>query len=460
MRALRLCVKNGNIIVKWFGTVVLALLVMVSAAAAQEAPPLTVENVDVVMTQDIYGQNVFSAVGMLRNEGDEAYTNITVRVEAYTRDDALIGEGTGVMVNACGAGLLFDFALQPGDSHAFAAPIELFEMGQRVERVEVFPDAAPTDPTPPAAELPAWMAEVASNQEVVALEWTDAPAFRYATGCARDLFTEWTWYDYDPASGESTESEHPRAAEVTDDLRANLSLQDPLIFANSGLRFAPDGTRLVYQDALNAVWTAAPDGRLLRRLYDRLNNRTWQGIQWLPEGRFLAYYYGAFGDPVIYFTADAEGRYISPAPLNLLPSRTVPGVSLDGRRVVITGDFPDRPEGGALGYYLYVLTNNFFERLFEADPPGNNYPAPVPILSEAGDRVTLVYLALDVDGEARFQCFNRDDAALHDLAPLPLKLANDERGWFTLAPDGQTLALYANGANGGLWLIDLPPCEG
>jgi hypothetical protein len=436
------------------------LLFVVGTAAAQDTPSLTVESVDVVMTQDIYGQNVFSAEGVLLNEGDDAYTNITLRVEAYSPDDALIGEGIGVMVNACGAGLLFDFALQPGESHAFAAPIELFEMGQRVERVEVFPDATPTNPAPSEAELPEGITQIAADQEVIALEWTEAPAFRYATGCTRDLFTDWTWYDYDPSTGESAQIEHPRAAEVTEELRTNLDLADPLIFANSALRFAPDGTRLVYQDALNAVWTAAPDGRLLRRLYDRLNNRTWQGIHWLPEGRFLAYYYGAFGDPVIYFTADVEGRYISPPPLQLPPSLTVPGVSLDGRRVVITGDFADRPEGGTMGYYIYVLTNNFFERLFEAEPPGNNYPAPVPILSEAGDRVTLVYLALEVDGEARFQCFNRDDATLHDLAPLPLNLADDERGWFTLAPDGQTLALHANGANGGLWLLDLPPCEG
>lgn len=436
------------------------MLFIVTAAAAQDDLPLTVESVDVVMTQDIYGQNVFSAQGVLLNEGDEAYTNITLRVEAYADDDTLIGEGIGVMVNACGAGLLFDFALQPGESHAFAAPIELLEMGQRVERVEVFPDATPTDPTPSNAELPEGITQIAADTEVIALEWTEAPAFRYATGCTRDLFTEWTWYEYDPEAGESTEIEHPRATDVTDELRTNLSLEDPLIFANSALRFAPEGTRLVYQDALNAVWTAARDGRLLRRLYDRLNNRTWQGIQWLPGDRFLAYYYGAFGDPVIYFTADAEGRYISPPPLQVLPSLTVPGVSLDARRVVITGDFPDRSEGGELGYYLYVLTNGFFERLFEAEPPGNNYPAPVPILSEAGDRVTHVYLAREVDGEARFQCFNRDDAEVHDLAPLPIRLANDERGWFTLAPDGQTLALYANGANGGLWLIDLPPCEG
>ncbi|MFN8451650.1 MAG: hypothetical protein U0521_24435 [Anaerolineae bacterium] len=59
--------------------------------------------------------------------------------------------------------------------------------------------------------------------------------------------------------------------------------------------------------------------------------------------------------------------------------------------------------------------------------------------------------------------FNRDEGQLHDLAPLPLKLADDERAWWWLSPDESQIALAADGVNGGLWLIDLtelPDCTG
>ncbi len=50
---------------------------------------------------------------------------------------------------------------------------------------------------------------------------------------------------------------------------------------------------------------------------------------------------------------------------------------------------------------------------------------------------------------------------MHDLSPLPLQLAPDARSRMALAPDFTTLALAANGVDGGLWLIDLQrfaPC--
>ncbi len=176
-------------------------------------------------------------------------------------------------------------------------------------------------------------------------------------------------------------------------------------------------------------------------MYSGLHNQSLQGVYWLPEERFLAYYYGAIGDPVSYFTADAEARIISPPLAQNPPSLIVPGVSRDGRRVVIAGDFED-----GLGYYLYVVTNGFFEKLFEPnDIPGNNYPAPLLISGGEDDLITRVYAAIPVDGAPRLQCFNRDDGVLHDLAPLPLDLGDGERAWWWLSPDDNTIALAANG---------------
>jgi hypothetical protein len=98
--------------------------------------------------------------------------------------------------------------------------------------------------------------------------------------------------------------------------------------------------------------------------------------------------------------------------------------------------------------------------MFEAEPPGNNWPAPFYEITEAGDR--WIYIARPVEGEARLQCYNANTGMLHDYTALPLNLATDERGWMWLSPDNNTLALAANGVHGGLWLVDLsafPPCD-
>lgn len=432
---------------------VMAALLSSGAAAAQDDGPVTLTASEPTLERGlgIYGQEVLSAVGDLRNEGADAVTEISLLAEVYDADGELIGEGVGVLVNACGAGLLPDFTLQPGSSHAYAAALDLFEQDAEIERVAITASgrAVPALSDMSARELPAGITQV-SDQEVVMVEWQTPRVLRFAAGCVRDLFNEWTWQTYNTRTSTVRAEDHPRTALVNTALAERLRLTDPLIFANSFLRYQPDGDRMVFQNAVNYVYTAAADGTLQRELYRGLHNRTLQGITWLPEGRFLAYYYGAFGDEVIYFTADAEGRHISPNPNQSVPSVIVPGASLDGRRVVIAGTFD-----GVTGYYLDVLTNDFFELLFEAEPPGNNWPAPLPLLNEAGDLVQRVYVAREVDGEARLQCFNRDQGVLHDLAPLPLQLADDERAWWWPSPDLQTLALGANGVHGGLWLIDL-----
>jgi hypothetical protein len=44
---------------------------------------------------------------------------------------------------------------------------------------------------------------------------------------------------------------------------------------------------------------------------------------------------------------------------------------------------------------------------------------------------------------------------LNTLTVLPIQLTTEDRAWTFLSPDGGTIALAANGLNGGLWLIDL-----
>ncbi len=297
-----------------------------------------------------------------------------------------------------------------------------------------------------------------ATDETIDVQWINTHSLRYATGCIDDLFMQWSWYDYNVQLDAKTTIAAPRAANVTDAMRKRLLLTDDAEFAHSMLRYTPDGNRLVYQSGRNDFLTAYIDGTYRRGIYNDLNNRSLQGIYWLGDEKFVAYYYGAYGDPVYYFTADAEARVISPPLAKNPPSITVPGVSADGRRVVVSGDFNDQ----GTGYYLYVATNGFFQKLFDAPPPGNNYPAPIPLADPTSDLITQVYAALMLNHQPRLVCFNRNEGKLHDLAPLPLDLSDVARASWWLSPNGTRIALAANGVSGGLWLIDLsalPPCH-
>jgi hypothetical protein len=436
-----------------------AVTLLLPPAIAQEDAPLAAPFAEIIEGVGVFGEPVQTVSGALTNNDNTAYSNISVTAQVFDASDTLIGEGVGVLVNACGAGLLFDFALQPGESHPFSAPLELFEDDAIIDRIAVGATGDAVPPTTDEAPLPEGITQISSD-EVVAVEWEDETTFRYAVGCERALFTEWEWRRYNLDEGDEVIIEHPNADDVTPELRERLRLTDPAIFANSRLRFAPiAGERLVYQDAINDIFTAAVDGRLQRRLHTLLNNYSLQGYIWLPENRFLAYYYGAYGDPVLYFTADAEGRIISRAPTRAKPSAIVPGVAADGRRAVIAGTFD-----GVTGYFFERLEDNFTELLFEAEVPSNNYPPPVPLLNEEGDRATQIYLVRPIDDVPHLQCLYRPEegeSELVDYGALPLNLAIDERAWSFLSPDERIIALAANGANGGLWLIDrddLPPC--
>jgi hypothetical protein len=129
------------------------------------------------------------------------------------------------------------------------------------------------------------------------------------------------------------------------------------------------------------------------------------------------------------------------------PSLTVPGLTPDGRQVIIAVT----TENGT-GYYLQDAFYENSELLFEGDAPGNNYPAPIYVERESGD---YIYLVRMVDEQPTLQCFERGASTLHDLVQLPLNLITPARAWTWLSPDGYTLALSANGTDGGLWLVDL-----
>lgn len=436
-----------------------ALMPIAGQSATADEPTSGLLPVEVVLSRelDIYDQEVIAARGRISNESDVAYRDVFLTAVALDAESVPVGEGIGFLVDACGAGLLPGFALQPDHSQPFVVPLELYEPDVRIDRVEISAQGTPVEPLPPMGTgLPDGIRQI-SDEEIVEVSWQDDASLLFAAGCGRDLFVNWRWYRYDRAAAETAPVDHPRADAVTDTLRERLRLTDPLIFANSMLRFAPSGQRLVYQDAINQVYTAAFDGTLQRLLYTGLNNRSLQNIYWLNDDRFIAYYFGAFGDPVLYFTADAEGRYISP-PLDLnRESVSLPGASLDGRRVILGGTYD-----GVTGYFLNVLTYPYFELMFAGEVPGNNWPAPIPIVDPAEDRVVRIYVARPIDGTATLQCFNRDEGILYDLATLPLALTESDRAQWWLSPDGRTLALAASGVGGGLWLIDLPalpPCE-
>ncbi|MCC6805496.1 MAG: hypothetical protein IT319_21630 [Anaerolineae bacterium] len=438
----------------------LLLVVLFSGLTAQqptEPPPgdLSAEAVEIVSGIGGFGQPVVAAVGQIVNASrEDAYTSLSLSAQAFDADNTLVGEGIGVLVNACGVGVLPDFALQPESAQAFSVPLELHETNATIDRVEISAEGQPTAPTE-AAPLAGGITQI-TDDEAVNVEWIDDNSFRFSTGCETDLFNQWTWYSYNRRIDRATEIAAPHADDANETMRARLELEDDDVFAHSMMRFAPDGDRVVYQNARNDFLTAYITGTFRRGLYIGLHSRTLQGIYWQPDERFIAYYYGAYGDPVYYFVADAEARTISPSITNNPPSVIVPGLSRDGRRVVVAGEFD-----GVTGYYLYVVTNGFFELQFEAEPPGNNYPAPIPLANPETDLIDRIYVALPVDGKPRLQCFNRDEGQLHNLAPLPLNLADDERAWWWISPGNSQIALAADGVNGGLWLIDLtalPDC--
>jgi hypothetical protein len=431
------------------------LLWVAGVTAAQSETQLSIDSAEVITKTDIYGQEVMYLQGILSNQTEEAYTNITLTGEIIAGedstniDDPLIGEGIGYLVNACGAGLLPDFTLQPSEKQTYSIPLELYEPDTEIGHFGVTAtgtaiEAAPEVPPPSMTGVTHVI-----DGEVVAIEWIDETNMRFGTGCRRDIFDKWTWYEYNLNDDEPEAVTHPNAEKITPALRTQLGLTDDLYFNHSMLSFPPDARRMVYQNELNTFYSAEPDGSFKRLMLEDMSRRTLQTITWLKEGVFLASYYGAHGDPVYYFTADVEGRILSERPDNNPPSLITPGATPDGDRVIIA----QADDDGKTGYYLKRAAYPGTELLFESDVPGNNWPGP--LVEEDGDGATFIFFALPQDDAAHLACFNLESRELHKLTPLPLNLSTDERAEWVLSPENNTIALAADGVNGGLWTIDL-----
>jgi hypothetical protein len=425
-------------------------LVLAGVAAAQDTP-LVAQDTALTTQTDVFGQQVLTADGILLNSGDEAYSDVSLEAAVFDADDQQIGEGFGFLVNACGAALLPGFALQPGESQGFTITLELYEDDVTADHVEITAVGTPSEPKPSAA--PAFLSGITqvTNREVSRIEWIDEDNLRYGAGCWRDVFTELGWYEYNVRTGVQRSVIHPKVQFITDALRTQLGLVDDLYFRGSMLSYDPDpnGRRMVYQTELHTIITAEPDGSFKRVLFETLSSHTLQNINWLRNGNFIASYYGAIGESVLYFTANVDGQVLSEGPLENIPSLIAPGASPDGTLIVIGAvDENDTP-----GYYLKRAAFAGVELLYEAELPGNNWPAP--LFERDADGASYIYVARPVDGEARLECFNRTTQEVHDLSSLPLNLNTDERTWWSLSPENNTIALAADGVNGGLWLIEL-----
>jgi len=376
--------------------------------AAQEAPALVLLETAIGSQPDGFGGEAPVVIGEVFNHGAEAYKNISITVEAYDADEALIGEGFGFLVDACGTALL-DFALLPGEVQPFSAPFELFAAGD-VASVRVHAAAEAEAPVwPPQIDSPA--VQLIARGEVVMLEWLDEDTLIYGIGCAGSVFTELDWRRYSVADHAVSEIEHPAAAMVTAEMieRSDAALitqageQDPALFYGSRMTFPPRARRIVYQNDLHTIFSAEPDGSFKRLIHDRLHQHSLRGFIWARQpGVFLAYYFGSYGEPVYYFTADVAGRMLMGRLEELSPSLTVPGLSADGLSAVVGWRRED-----VSGYYLdYAFGGS--ELLFEAELPGNNSPAPII----AGDFVSVIQPA---DGAAMPQCFDRRTRELATL---------------------------------------------
>lgn len=427
---------------------VLGVIAAVGQVGAQEALLRLDGEVTLSGSVNIYGQEVVLAEGWLVNQSDAGLGAVQVLAEVYDSDANLIGEGLGYLVNTCGTALP-DYVLQPGQAYRFSVPLELYdtEIDLADIRAVVLPQAEETSVNDAARPPVDAALQTVTEQEVVAVEWLDEATLRYGVGCPGRVFTTYTWYLYDVVLGKSFAEEHPKADLITGALLRQTGLDaSSFAFEHSFLSFAPDARRIFYQTELNVMVTAEPDGSFKRVLYEDLYNRSLQGLHWLGQGNFVAYYFGAYGEPVYYLTASLEGRPISRPLLANTPSVTVPGATPDGLRVIIGGTFD-----GKTGYFLRstVYDSNAF--LFEAELPGNNYPAPLFVRRVDGG--ATIYVVNPVDGEARLQCFDVQTSTLNDLGPVPLRLGPGERAWMWLSPGAQRVALAANGVNGGLWLV-------
>lgn len=430
--------------------------VMLPLNAQDPAEDLTLSEPELILGTSVFGQPQWMAVGTLTVDvnATDALSDTVLYATVFDEAGEIIGEGFGGAVDACGLSFLPDAPLQPGEAARYQIGLELDSDDLTPTSLEIDITAMPVEKTTVNPFLTFPEATELLRGEVVRLEWSPEGLLRFAVGCELDLFTNQQWYEYDPVAGDTRPIDPPNGEELDAAAFNRLELETPTDIAHAKLQFHPADRRMIYQDDINVILTAEPDGTFQRLLWDGLSRFSLQGYNWLPEGRFLAYYYGAYGDEVRYFTGSMAGQKISQSPLEVVPSLIVPGATPDGARAVIAIE-----RNGVEIYRLQSTINRGRgEDLFEGEAPENNFPAPIYVQGQQG---AFIYLAREVgDGGIRLQCFTMGTRVLSDLALLPLSLAPDERGLMSLSPDLTTLALASDGRKGGIWLIDLTtlPC--
>ncbi|MCE2471378.1 MAG: hypothetical protein J4G18_05660 [Anaerolineae bacterium] len=425
------------------------VLTLLSGAVvkAQDQPELVFLNTEIGTRPDGFGGEALVVTGELLNHGTEAYANVRISVEVFDADEELIGEGFGFLVNACGTALL-DYALPPGRVQIYEAPYEVFAASDAAQVKMSVAAQAVAPATAPLAETP--LLQRVAFDEVVMLEWLDEETLIYGVGCDGAVFTELEWWRYSLTDGSLTATEHPDAARVTPEMieLADATLvsqsgeRNPALYFGSQMTYSPSARRVVYQNDVHSIYSAEPDGSYRRVIHRNLHRHSLRGFLWSRNsGVFLAYYFGAYGEPVYYFTADVDGQMRSAWLENLPPSLIVPGPAPDGWAAVV-----GRQEGDVSGYF-WQTTYGGSKLLFEAELPGNNYPAPIVTSRE-------IFVIRPIEGVPTLQCFGWGSRELKTISALPLQLTRESRAWSWLSPGGGKLALAANGVDGGLWWVE------
>jgi hypothetical protein len=445
--------------------VLLFLIFFFGTACLAQDVPLAPLDVEIVNQVDAFGLEQIVLVGEIRNDSGDAYTNISVYADLLNEDGELIGEAFGYVVDECGEAIL-DFPLQPNQERPFLASVELFEEGE-VDRIEVLAEGSSTEPELDAAITVSDAVKELAQGEVVLVEWENAQTLRYGIGCDGSLFTSYDWYRYNLDSELiSPLDESPNAQYITDafihqtgiNQLTQGSSEDASLIERSFLSFPTQTPRIVFQNDIHTIISSELDGSFKRVVHTTLSQFSLQGFVWAPTGNFLAYYFGAHGEAVRYFTASPVNGRISAALQDNTPSQTVPGLSDDGQRVIISGTFPNDAGEEITGYWFSSTINQQRELLFEVDElAGNNYPAPVYYRRD--DETRFIYIIRPIEGVATLQCYYREEEELSSLTTLPLQLDTDERAWAWLSPDSRNLAIGANGNHAGLWLVDLEAFE-
>ena len=401
-----------------------------------------------------YGEPQFIVRGEIFNPTETGLSDIELYAYGYANeaDEESVAEGFGYPVTACGF-VPFGYIIPPQTEQYFDIPLEIYEDAP-ITHLIIQAVGNESDAITEIAPLPAHITQI-SDDEVVSVEFPRNEPVRYAVGCEKQPFTTWNWVGYNSETQAFEPIVHPGVEQITTQTREQMRLRDDAEFNHSFVSIAPISRRLVFQTGVNHFYTAQPDGSNRRYVHQDLSRFSLQGIIWTSDNdAFLAYYFGAFGEKVRYFTARANSEWISRSVYGGTVSFTVPGPNAQGTEVIITTD-----ELGPVGYYVKhtFLTANYL--LFEADPPGNNYPAPVWIQRQGIDRA---YIARPIDGVPTLQCYNLRTETLTTLTTLPLNLTENDRAWMWVSPDLSVLMLSQNGIAGGLWQVDLttlPECE-